>query len=68
MTEVLFLVEEAPKGGFTARAVGTSIFTEANDVKELEENVRDAVMCHFEDAERPRVIRLHYTREEIIAV
>ncbi|MHB0971958.1 MAG: 2-oxoisovalerate dehydrogenase [Thermoanaerobaculia bacterium] len=68
MTEILFLVEEAPEGGFTARAVGASIFTEADDAKALEENVRDAVMCHFDDAERPRVIRLHYTRDEIIAV
>jgi dephospho-CoA kinase len=49
MTELIFLVEEAPEGGYTARALGQSIFTEADDFETLEENVRDAVRCHFED-------------------
>src|SRR5262249_49549512 len=29
MNELIFIVEEAPEGGFTARALGASIFTEA---------------------------------------
>jgi dephospho-CoA kinase len=49
MTELIFLVEEAPEGGYTARALGQSIFTEADDFETLEENVRDAVRCHFDD-------------------
>jgi hypothetical protein len=68
MNEIIFLVEEAPEGGFTARALGESIFTEADDLASLEGNVRDAVRCHFEVNEMPRVVRLHFTREQVIAV
>jgi len=59
MEEIIFVVEAAPEGGFTARALGASVFTEADTIEELHESVRDAVRCHFEDAERPKVIRLH---------
>jgi hypothetical protein len=45
-----------------------SIFTEADSLDELQERVRDAVHCHFEEADRPSVIRLHYVREQLIAV
>ena len=68
MSEVIFLVEEAPEGGFTARALGESIFTEADDLATLESNVRDAVRCHFGQANAPRFVRLHFTREQVIAV
>jgi len=68
MTEIIFLVEEAPEGGYTARALGASIFTEADDLEALEENVRDAVRCHFDEEERPRMVRLHFTREEVIPI
>lgn len=68
MNELIFLVEEAPEGGYAARALGESIFTEADDVGALEENIRDAVRCHFEEDAVPRVVRLHFTREEVITV
>jgi len=69
MTELVFLVEEAPEGGFTARAVGEGIFTEAETMDELRRNVRDAVACHFErEDDRPRVVRLHFTRDEVMAL
>jgi len=68
MNEVIFVVEEAPEGGYTARALGASIFTEADTLTELHMQVRDAVLCHFEDAERPKMIRLHFVREEVLAV
>lgn len=68
MNELIFLVEEAPEGGYTARALGESIFTEADDQATLEENVRDAVRCHFDEGAAPRIIRLHFTREEVITV
>ncbi len=68
MNELIFLVEEAPEGGYTARALGESIFTEADDATTLEENVRDAVRCHFEEGTAPRIVRLHFTREEVITV
>ena len=59
MNELIFLVEEAPEGGYAARALGQSIFTEAETLEELRSNVREAVRCHFEDGQAPKVIRLH---------
>ncbi len=67
MDELIFLVEEAPEGGYTARALGASIFTEADTLRELHEQVRDAVRCHFEDGKAPKVIRLHFVRDEVIS-
>lgn len=68
MNEVIFLVEEAAEGGYTARALGASIFTEADDLASLRGQIRDAVLCHFEDGQAPKVIRLHFVREEVLAV
>jgi hypothetical protein len=67
MQELIFLVENAPEGGFTARALDASIFTEADDLDDLRRQVRDAVRCHFEEGQGPKVIRLHFVREEVIA-
>ena len=67
-TELIFVVEEAPEGGYTARALGESIFTEADDLASLHERVRDAVRCHFAEGHHPKAIRLHFVREELIAV
>ena len=67
MNELIFLVEEAPEGGFTARALGESIFTEAPDLNELRTQIRDAVKCHFDEGHAPKVLRLHFVREEVIA-
>jgi hypothetical protein len=67
MNELIFLVEEAPEGGFTARALGQSIFTEAESLEELRRNVRDAVQCHFDEGKAPKVIRLHFVRDEVLA-
>jgi hypothetical protein len=66
LPEVIFLVQEAPEGGFTARALGESIFTEVEDLALLHAKVRDAVRCHFDEGKVPKVIRLHFVREEII--
>lgn len=66
-SEIHFVVEEAPEGGYTARAVSEDIFTEAADIAELHTRVRDAVHCHFEGDGLPGLIRLHFTREEVIA-
>jgi hypothetical protein len=68
MNEIIFLVEEAPEGGYTARALGQSIFTEADSLQQLHENVRDAVRCHFEEGKAPKVLRLHHVREEVLTV
>ena len=58
-SEIIFAVEEAPEGGYTASALGESIVTEADTIDELREMVRDAVRTHFEEADRPGLIRLH---------
>ena len=67
MTEILFVVEEAAEGGYVARAIGASIVTEADDLDGLRIAVREAVRCHYDDADRPKVIRLHRVVDEVIA-
>jgi hypothetical protein len=64
--EIIFVVQDSPEGGYEARALGHSIFTEADTLDELRTMVRDAVACHFDDAERPSVIRLHLVRDELL--
>jgi hypothetical protein len=66
-TEIVFLVEDDPDGGYTAKSLGESIFTEADDLESLKTMVRDAVHCHFEDGDRPKIIRLHIVRDEVFA-
>lgn len=68
MNEIIFLVEEAPEGGYCARALGASVFTEADDLASLHEQVRDAVHCHFDPDQMPQVIRLHFVCDEVLAV
>jgi hypothetical protein len=68
MSEVIFVVEEAPEGGDTARALGESIFTEADTLNELRSKVRDAVRCHFDEGKQPKVIRLHHVRDEVLTI
>ncbi len=67
-TEIIFLVNEADEGGYTAAALDYGITTQAETVDELREMVRDAVDCFFdEEAEAPALIRLHFVRDEILA-
>lgn len=65
--EIIFLVEESLEGGFEARALGHSIFTEADSINELKAAIKEAVHCHFDESALPKAIRLHYVREEVIA-
>ena len=67
-SELIFMVEEAPEGGSTAEALGESIATEADTIEELKTMVRDAVACHFDEAERPKVVRLHFVKETLLTV
>lgn len=66
--EVIFLVEESDEGGYEARALGCSIYTEADTLEDLRQSVRDAVHCHFEEDEKPKIVRLHLVRDEVIAL
>ena len=67
MKEIFFLIKESPEGGYEAEALGQAIFTEADTVDELLQQIKDAVSCHFEENDRPAIIRLHFVREEVIA-
>jgi hypothetical protein len=64
--ELVFVVEQAAEGGFVARAIGTSIFTQADSLEQLRDAVREAVACHFGEGLGPRSIRLRIMREEIL--
>ncbi len=68
MNEIIFLIEDSPEGGYEARALTASIFTEADSLDELRLMIKDAVECHFDPPERPQVIRLHFVREEVFAL
>jgi len=68
MNEIIFIVEEAPEGGYIARGLGHSIFTEADTWEELKESAQEAVRAHFEAGQQPRIIRLHIVKEEVLEV
>ena len=66
--EIIFEVTEADEGGYDARALGYSIFTQGEDWADLKTMVKEAVLCHFDEDSIPRVIRLHLVKDEAIAV
>jgi hypothetical protein len=69
MNEIIFIVTEDEAGGYNARALGHSIFTQAETRAELEGMVRDAVRCHFEPEQPvPKLIHLHYVHDEVISL
>ena len=64
LKEIIFVVEEDPEGGYTSQALGYSIFTEAETLEELKENIKDAIKCHFDKIEIPLFVHLHIIKEE----
>jgi hypothetical protein len=66
--ELIFVIEEAPEGGYSAQALGYSIYTEADTWEGLKAAVQDAVTCHFDEDGRPAMVRLHVVRDEVIPV
>ncbi len=66
--EIIFIVEESIEGGFEARALGYSIFTQAETMESLKQMVLDAVNCHFNSEDKPKTIRLHFVKDEVVAV
>jgi hypothetical protein len=67
--ELIFEIRDAEEGGYYARALGHAIFTEAETWEELRKNALEAVSLHFEDSTvRPRIVQLHYVRDELIPV
>ena len=67
MNEIIFLVEGAVEGGFSAKALNHSIFTEADTEEELKINIKDAISCHFDKNEMPKIIHLHFVKDEVFA-
>jgi predicted RNase H-like HicB family nuclease len=68
MSEIIFIVEDADEGGYTAQALGYSIHTEGETLDELKASIKDAVKCHFDAKERPRIVRLHMVKDELMAI
>jgi predicted RNase H-like HicB family nuclease len=68
MKEIIFLIDEAMEGGYTAKAIGKGIFTKADTLEEIKHNILEAVDCHFEDDKKPKLIRLNSIKEEVITV
>lgn len=67
-SEIIFEVTEAEEGGYCATALGHGITTQANTIDELRAMVRDAVNCFFADPQQaPKMIRLHFVRDEVLA-
>lgn len=67
-SEITFEVTESVEGGYDAKALGHSIFTQGEDWEDLKAMVKDAVRCHFDEDTLPPVVRLHLVRDEVIAV
>jgi predicted RNase H-like HicB family nuclease len=68
MNEIIFIIENADEGGFTAKALGFSIYTEGETMDELKENIKDAVKCHFDAKTLPHIVRLHMVKDELLAI
>ena len=66
--EIIFAVTESLDGGYEAEAVGHSIYTQCDEYDELPATLRDAVKCHFDENERPSLIRIYLVKDEIISV
>lgn len=64
--EIIFSVQESPEGGYEARALGYPIYTQADTLDELKTMMQDAVRCHFEPQNAPRLIRVHLVKDEVI--
>lgn len=70
MEELIFIIKESDEGGFEAKALGYSIFTEAEaeDMASLRKAIKDAVICHFDKGNVPKIIRLHMVKDELMSV
>lgn len=67
-TEIIFEVtEDEADGGYSASAIGFGIHTQGDSLEELRQNVREAVDCYFDESmSKPRLIRLHFVRDEVL--
>ncbi|MFY7734995.1 MAG: 2-oxoisovalerate dehydrogenase [Bacteroidia bacterium] len=68
MNELIFLVEESVDGGYEAKAIGESIFTQGEDLEDLKVQIKEAINCHFEENNMPKMVRLHFVKDEVFAI
>jgi predicted RNase H-like HicB family nuclease len=68
MKEIIFEIQEDLEGGYTATALGFSIHTQGETIDELKTMLREAVDCYFDEGDRPALMRLHFVRDEVLAV
>jgi len=68
MKEIIFVIEESLDGGYEAKALGYSIFTQAESYEEIKDCIRDAIKCHFDEDSLPQIIRLHFVKDEVLAI
>jgi hypothetical protein len=68
MSEIIFLVNESPEGGYSARALDYSIFTDGDSIEAIKNNIRDAISCHFDLTELPKIVRLHFVHDEVFSL
>ncbi len=68
MNELIFLVEESVDGGYEAKAIGESIFTQGEDLEDLKVQIKEAINCHFEENSMPKMVRLHFVKDEVFAI
>ncbi len=68
MNEIIFLIENAPEGGYNAKALGHSIFTDADDLDSLKANIRNAVLSHLDEGKHPKIVRMHFVHEETFGI
>ena len=68
MNELIFIVEESVDGGYEAKAIGESIFTQGEDLEDLKVQIKEAINCHFEENCMPKMVRLHFVKDEVFAI
>lgn len=68
MSEIIFIIENSDEGGYVAKALGYSIYTEGETIEELKENIKDAVKCHIDAKKLPHIVRLHMVKDEVMAI
>ena len=60
MNEIIFLIEEAVEGGYSARALDHSIFTDGESIEDIKANIKDSIFSHFEENDLPKVVQIQY--------
>jgi predicted RNase H-like HicB family nuclease len=65
---LLFVVQEDPEGGYTAKAPGYGIYTQGETMDELLANIKEAIQCHFEEGDIPSSFTLHTIKREVVAL